>query len=39
VWIVPGAGHTAGLATDPEGWADHVVGFLDEHLGPPTPAP
>lgn len=36
VWTVPGAGHTQGLATDPAGWEDRVVGFLDEHLSPPV---
>lgn len=30
VWVVPGAGHTAGLSTDPAGWADRVLGFLDD---------
>ncbi|WP_221934967.1 hypothetical protein, partial [Georgenia yuyongxinii] len=29
VWVVPGAGHTAALATDPTGWEQNVVGFLD----------
>lgn len=32
VWAVPGAGHTAGLRTDPEGWRARVLGFLDEAL-------
>lgn len=32
VWTVPGADHTGGLATDPEGWEARVVGFLDEVL-------
>lgn len=31
-WVVPGAGHTRGLRTDPEGWARRVVGFLDAEL-------
>lgn len=31
-WTVPGAGHTAGLRTDPAGWSDRVVGFLREVL-------
>ncbi len=29
VWVVPGAGHTAGLSTDPARWASRVLGFLD----------
>lgn len=29
VWTVPGAGHTDGLARDPEGWERTVVAFLD----------
>jgi hypothetical protein len=28
VWTVPGAGHTGGLATAPEEWADRVTDFL-----------
>lgn len=32
VWVVPGAGHTAALRTDPEQWRDRVTGFLDEAL-------
>jgi uncharacterized protein len=32
LWVVPGAGHTGGLATDPEGWESRVVGFLDATL-------
>lgn len=32
LWVVPGAGHTGGLATDPSGWERRVVGFLDEAL-------
>ncbi len=32
-WVVPGAGHTGGLDTDPDGWEERVVGFLDEALG------
>jgi pimeloyl-ACP methyl ester carboxylesterase len=32
VWTVPGAGHTDGLATDPDGWEKRVVAFLDAHL-------
>lgn len=33
VWVVPGAGHIAGLSTDPEEWQQRVAGFLDEALG------
>lgn len=29
VWTVPGAGHTDGLARDPEGWERTVIAFLD----------
>lgn len=32
VWTVPGAGHTDGLATDPEEWERRVVSFLDANL-------
>lgn len=32
VWTVDGAGHTDGLATDPEGWERRVIAFLDAHL-------
>jgi dienelactone hydrolase len=32
VWTVADAGHADGLATDPEEWADRVVGFLSETL-------
>lgn len=32
LWVVPGAGHTGGLATDPAGWERRIVGFLDEAL-------
>lgn len=28
IWVVPGAGHTAGLRTDPAGWTERVLGFL-----------
>jgi dienelactone hydrolase len=31
-WTVPGSGHTGGLSTDPEGWEQRVVTFLDEAL-------
>jgi pimeloyl-ACP methyl ester carboxylesterase len=30
VWNVPGATHTAGLATAPTDWAARVIGFLDQ---------
>lgn len=29
VWVVPGAGHIAGLSTAPVGWTERVLGFLD----------
>lgn len=29
VWTVPGAGHTGGMARDPEGWERTVIAFLD----------
>lgn len=28
-WVVPGAGHTGALATDPAGWERRVLAFLD----------
>lgn len=34
LWIVPGAGHTEGLATQPTRWEDEVLGFLDAALLP-----
>lgn len=34
VWTVPGADHTAGLATAPAEWERRVVGFLDRALQP-----
>jgi dienelactone hydrolase len=34
VWIVPGAGHTQGLATAPRAWEARVTGFLDRTLSP-----
>ncbi len=36
VWTVPGAGHTGGLATDPQGWERRVDAFLDRVLAPST---
>ncbi len=32
VWVVPGATHTAGLATQPDQWEQRVTDFLDEAL-------
>jgi uncharacterized protein len=32
VWDVPGSPHTGGLAQDPRGWEQRVVGFLEEWL-------
>jgi pimeloyl-ACP methyl ester carboxylesterase len=32
VWVVAGAGHTQGLATDPRAWEDRVIGVLDGAL-------
>jgi pimeloyl-ACP methyl ester carboxylesterase len=32
VWVVPGAGHTGGLATAPEEWRARVLAFLDATL-------
>jgi pimeloyl-ACP methyl ester carboxylesterase len=34
LWIVPGAGHTAGLATHGNEWEDRVTGFLEAALSP-----
>ena len=34
VWVVPGAGHTGGLATAPEEWRARVLAFLDAALAP-----
>jgi fermentation-respiration switch protein FrsA (DUF1100 family) len=48
LWLVPGAAHVDLIRHDPRGYADHVLGFLDRHLGevlsngtlsPPVPAP
>jgi alpha-beta hydrolase superfamily lysophospholipase len=38
VWTVPGAGHTRGLATEPDEWRERVVDFLDDALRPPPDA-
>ena len=35
VWVVPGAGHTGGLAAQPAAWEARVVGFLDHALAAP----
>lgn len=32
-WLLPEAGHVDYQAHDPDGYADHVIGFLDRHLG------
>jgi uncharacterized protein len=32
VWEVPRGDHTGGFRSDPDGWRDRVVGFLDRHL-------
>lgn len=32
VWVVPGAGHTDGLDTDPVEWEHRVIDFLDDAL-------
>jgi hypothetical protein len=36
VWVVPRAGHTQGLATQPRAWDDHVIAFLNAALHPVT---
>ena len=33
-WVVDGAPHTGGLATDPAGWTQRVLAFLDATLAP-----
>lgn len=33
IWTVPEADHTGGLATDPNGWEERVIGFLAAELG------
>ena len=38
LWVVPHAGHTAGLATAPRAWAAHVISFLNTAMHPATPA-
>jgi pimeloyl-ACP methyl ester carboxylesterase len=38
LWVVPHAGHTAGLAAAPQAWAAHVLSFLNTALRPATPA-
>lgn len=32
VWTVPGAAHVQGLRTDPAGWSQRVIRFLDDAL-------
>jgi pimeloyl-ACP methyl ester carboxylesterase len=32
LWTIPGAGHTAGLAAQPQAYAEHVLGFFDRAL-------
>lgn len=32
LFVVPGAGHGDAYATDPDGYRDRVLGFLDRHL-------
>ena len=34
IWVVPHAGHTAGLASQPQAWAAHVISFLNGTLNP-----
>ena len=34
LWVVPEAGHIAGLAVAPAGWEARVIEFLDASLGP-----
>jgi len=34
VWVVPHAGHTQGLATQPRAWEAHVISFLNAALHP-----
>jgi len=35
LWVVPGAGHTAGLDTHPDEWEQRVIGFFDATIGGP----
>ena len=37
VWVVPGAGHTGGLAARPAQWAARVTDFLEHALGSSGP--
>jgi hypothetical protein len=32
LWVVPGAGHTGGLTTEPTAWESRVTQFLDRAL-------
>jgi hypothetical protein len=36
VWEVEGAGHTGGLATDPDGWRARVIEVFEEALVSPS---
>ena len=36
VWVVPRAGHTQGLVSQPRAWEAHVIGFLNGALHPGT---
>jgi uncharacterized protein len=38
LWIAPGAGHAAALATDPAQYARRVSDFLARYLGAPAPS-
>jgi len=38
VWVVPHAGHTAALATQPRVWEEQVTSFLNAALNPATMA-
>ena len=39
LWTVPGAGHVGAYFADRRGYVERVVGFFDQALGRPTPAP
>ncbi len=36
-WVVPGAGHTQGIVTDPAGYQERLVAFFTAALGAPSP--
>ena len=38
-WLLPDAAHVDFLAHDPDGYADHVIGFLDRQLDDPARCP